>query len=107
VARLLDRLRYSQKFLLITLLFSFPLALLLIQFVAETQSQVAFSEKELAGVRYLRQLHSIQDVVTRGWLVADLAEVSNAATDLALQQNLVKLRAELDVLAALEGQLGP
>jgi PAS domain S-box-containing protein len=107
VARLLDRLRYSQKFLLITLLFSFPLALLLIQFVAETQSQVAFSEKELAGVRYLRQLHSIQDVVTRGWLVADLDEVSNAATDLALQQNLVKLRAELDVLAALEGQLGP
>ncbi len=106
VARLLDRLRYSQKFLLISLLFAFPLALMLLQFLVETQRQVILSQSELNGTAYLRQLHSVQDAVIRGWLVADLAQVTNAATEVELQQALVGLHAELDALITLDGQLG-
>ena len=106
VARLLDQLRYSQKFVLISLLFFFPLGLMLIQFLAETQRQVSLSESELQGTSYIRQLHRVQDTVIRGQLVADLAEISNASTTMELQQTLVLLRAELDALATLDGQVG-
>ncbi len=106
VARLLDLLRYSRKFLLISLLFAFPLALMLLQFLAETQRQVDFSRNEIRGVSYLRQLHQVQDATIRGWLVADLSQISNASTSMQLQQNLVRLRVELDALMTLDGQLG-
>jgi len=106
VARLLDLLRYSRKFLLISLLFAFPLALMLLQFLAETQRQVDFSRNEIRGVNYLRQLHQVQDATIRGWLVADLTQINNASTSIQIQQNLVRLRVELDALMTLDGQLG-
>ncbi len=106
MARLLDHFRFSRKFLIISLLYTFPTALMLLQFLVETQRQVTLSENERQGVSYIRQLHNLQDTTIRGRLVADLAQVSNASTEVELQQTLVRMDAELDALSTLDGQLG-
>src|SRR3954470_4835006 len=51
---LMNRLRYPQKFLLISLLFIAPLALVLALLIAEVNTKADFAQKEVAGTEYLR-----------------------------------------------------
>src|SRR5215204_3620033 len=51
---LMNRLRYPQKFLLISLLFIVPLALVLALLIAEVNLKADFAQKEVAGTAYLR-----------------------------------------------------
>src|SRR5215218_3959170 len=56
---LMNRLRYAQKFLLISLLFIVPLALVLALLIAEVNSKADFAQKELAGTEYLRGVRTL------------------------------------------------
>jgi signal transduction histidine kinase/CheY-like chemotaxis protein len=68
--RLMDRLTYPRKFLLIFLLFALPLGMTLYLLVGEINNSIRFAEKEIAGVHYLRPLRALQEQVARSRLVA-------------------------------------
>src|SRR5690348_16803654 len=49
----INRLKYLQKFLLISVLFSLPLGLALFFFLAEINAQIALAAKERIGLEYI------------------------------------------------------
>lgn len=56
---LMGRLRYAQKFLLISLLFFVPLGLALGMFISEVEGKKNFALKETEGTAYLRPLRAL------------------------------------------------
>ena len=68
--RLMDRLTYPRKFVLIFLLFALPLGLTLYLLVGEINHSIRFAEKEIAGAHYLRPLRGLQEQVARSRLLA-------------------------------------
>ena len=58
---LMDRLRYPRKFVLVSLLFIIPLALVTTLFATSVTADVRFTQRELAGTTYLRSLVTLFD----------------------------------------------
>ena len=58
---LLGRLRYPQKFALISLLFILPLSLVLYLLISEINGRVLFARKEIMGNAYLRPLRRLME----------------------------------------------
>ena len=56
---LMNRLRYPQKFVLISLLFAIPLALMMLFWLAEIEDRLAFARQERAGVEYIAALRPL------------------------------------------------
>src|SRR5215213_3494902 len=56
---LMNRLRYAQKFLLISLLFIVPLALVMALLIAEVNTRADFAQKEKYGTEYLRGVRKL------------------------------------------------
>jgi PAS domain S-box-containing protein len=61
--RLMNRLKYPQKFLLISLLFSVPLVLVTALLLDEVDSRIRFAEREMQGNNYLRPLRSLMEYI--------------------------------------------
>ncbi|CAN5525645.1 hypothetical protein BH10PSE16_BH10PSE16_31830 [soil metagenome] len=103
--RLMDRLTYPRKFLLIFLLFALPLGLTLYLLVGEINRSIHFTEKEIAGVHYLRPLRSLQEQVARSRLIA--AAYLGGQTDLRPELVRVQaaIKAGLDELDQIDAQL--
>ena len=57
------RLSYPQRFGLISIVFVLAVMFLCLRLVHETQAQIAFTERELAGVDYLKQLRAFTGLV--------------------------------------------
>ena len=57
--QILNRLRYPQKFLLITALFALPLGVVMSFFMSVVQHDIEFSEHEKIGVDYIRPLDAV------------------------------------------------
>jgi signal transduction histidine kinase/CheY-like chemotaxis protein len=55
----LNRLRYPQKFLLITALFALPLGVVMFFFLRVVQHDIEFSQHEKIGVEYIRPLDAV------------------------------------------------
>ncbi len=67
---LMNRLKYPQKFFLISLLFILPLALVMNLLISELNSRINFTQKELYGSTYLRPLNQLwQDIPRRQLLL--------------------------------------
>ena len=64
--RLMNRLRYPRKFVLIGLLFAVPLGLTLILWLTELQQRIAFAEKERAGLEYVGAMHRLLEPLLLG-----------------------------------------
>jgi len=60
---LINRLKYPQKFVLISAIFLLPLGLALFLLLSEIQSRIDFANKELQGIHYLRPLRQLQEPV--------------------------------------------
>jgi signal transduction histidine kinase/DNA-binding response OmpR family regulator len=59
----LDRLKYPQKFALISVLFITPLAVVMYLLITEINERSEFARKEMKGNQYLRPLRALQDDV--------------------------------------------
>ncbi len=55
----MNSLRYSRKFVLISLMFAAPLALALIFWLTEIHQRIAFAEKERAGLEYIAAVNRL------------------------------------------------
>jgi methyl-accepting chemotaxis protein len=95
--RLMNRLRYARKFVLISLLFAAPLGLTLYLWLAELQQRIAFAEKERAGLAYVSAVHRVLEAP----LLGRQADVAAADLDSYYLMDAVVTR-----LPELAAQLG-
>ena len=68
---LLNRLRYPQKFLLVSLLLVLPLILAIGLLLSETMPRIEFTNRELAGARYIEQLRNLMVQVDESHVLVD------------------------------------
>lgn len=60
---IMSRLWYSQKFILLTILFTIPVGYALFSYITQINKSIAFAEKEIIGVQYLvPTLAFLQDI---------------------------------------------
>ena len=103
---LMNRLRYPQKFLLISLLFVVPLALVMALLIAEVDAKADFSQKEHYGAVYLRAVrplfeHALHEQSTaHAYLNGDTTLASE------FQRAQAQIDSDLAALAAVDAQLG-
>ncbi len=56
---LMSRLRYWQKFVTLTILFTIPVGFALFSYITQIQQRIAFAEKEIIGVQYISSVLSL------------------------------------------------
>jgi len=89
---LMNRLRYPQKFALICLLFSLPLALVMFLLVSQMNRSIEFARKELHGNQYLRPLRGLLEHLALSQMQArDFT--ANGSTE---RPELIRLQAVID-----------
>ncbi|RUT07756.1 hypothetical protein DSM106972_020160 [Dulcicalothrix desertica PCC 7102] len=84
---LMNRLKYPQKFTLISSIFVLPLSLVMYLLISEIQSRNDFAEKEKIGNTYLRPLRQL-------WSDVSLAQITN--NDQTKQNELKELKARIN-----------
>ncbi|MES2942858.1 MAG: response regulator [Pseudomonadota bacterium] len=104
--RLMDRLTYPRKFLLIFLLFALPLGLTLYLLVGEINNSIRFAEKEIAGAHYLRPLRALQEQVARSRLIAAAYVGGQADQRPELVRAQADIKLALDELDRMDEKLG-
>ena len=75
---LMNRLKYPQKFLLISFLFILPLALVISLLLTELNSRIEFTQKELYGTTYLYSLNQLWQYIPRRQLILQRQFYQNA-----------------------------
>jgi anti-anti-sigma regulatory factor len=84
--RLLNSLRYPEKFLLVGLLIAIPLILTINLLLSETQPRIVSTSNELAGSHYIRSLGEVVDIVHQSH---DYVHVSDLAASQRQQEAIV------------------
>lgn len=102
----MNRLKYPQKFALISLLFVLPLALVMYLLISEINERIDFSQKEIHGTMYLRPLRKLLEHVPQERMLAD----SYLSGRVSLRPELERKEAEVDedfvALEAVDQKLG-
>ncbi len=104
--RLLAKLRMPQKLLLIAAVFLLPIAFLLVSYVTQLNAQIAFSERELLGVRMIEPVRRLMQALQlhRGLSQQALAGVEAARGSLPAVRG--KVRAAIADAGQLDAELG-
>lgn len=106
VVALMNRLTYREKFLLISVLFAAPLALVMNLLISELGDRGEFTRKEAMGTRYLRPLMTLFQHAGEARLLArDHAEAVSGA-DAALAAKVEQMDADFAALSAVDRELG-
>lgn len=95
----MNRLRYPQKFLLISLLFLLPLALVMFLLIGEFNRQTDFTQRERQGGEYLRPLRRLLEHAFEDKILSYRYFTGAAATPQTLAE--VRLAVDADMAAAL------
>ena len=111
---LMNRLKYPQKFFLISLLFVLPLALVMNLLLSELNSRVEFAQKEIYGIAYLRSINQLWRYIPRRQLILQRQfyqnSQSNGLIDKSQSQELLDLQNKIDRefsnLSNIDRQLG-
>jgi signal transduction histidine kinase/FixJ family two-component response regulator/HPt (histidine-containing phosphotransfer) domain-containing protein len=102
---LMNRLRYPQKFVLISLLFAIPLGLMMAFWLGEIEDRLAFARKERAGLEYvvaLRRLLEPLEVIQ----VLGGGDGAEAGTALRLALERARLSEAAAALDAVDARVG-
>lgn len=89
---LLDRLRYPQKFALISLIFALPLALAMFLLIDEINNNLVVARAEADGVSFLRTLRQLREHLPQH----DLLAYRFLQGDTSLKPQLDQARAQID-----------
>jgi signal transduction histidine kinase/FixJ family two-component response regulator/HPt (histidine-containing phosphotransfer) domain-containing protein len=103
---LMSRLRYPQKFALISMLFGIPIALMMYLWLAELSSQLAFAKKERDGLQYVVALRRVIEPLDRSRGLRLLAESGDLAARQRLAQERGKVAAAAVAVDAVNARLG-
>src|SRR5436189_1702525 len=103
---LMTRLKYPQKFFLITLLLTLPLILVLIFLIAALNDVTDVAQHEIYGNRYLRPLRSLLEHVPQHRSLAQDFLQGNAQAGEPLARKQVQIEEDLARLEAVDRELG-
>jgi signal transduction histidine kinase/DNA-binding response OmpR family regulator len=103
---LMSRLRYPQKFILISCLFAIPIGLMMYLWLAELRSQLAFAERERAGLEYVVALRRLIEPLDRSRGLRPLAENGDQAAREKLAHEQGRVAAAAIAVDAINGRLG-
>jgi PAS domain S-box-containing protein len=103
---LMNRLKYPQKFILITLLFAVPLSILLFLIIRDQNQQIDNTQLERYGIAYLRPLHQLFDDVLQDRLFQQQLLNGTSARQADLQTNRTKIDDDFRALIAADNQYG-
>jgi hypothetical protein len=103
---IMNRLRYLQKFAVISLLFALPLALVLYLLLSEINDRIAFAHKEMLGTTYLRPLRALLEHVTHSRILAHDYASGKVARRPELVRQQAEIDADIDALTQVEHELG-
>jgi signal transduction histidine kinase/DNA-binding response OmpR family regulator len=102
----MNRLKYPQKFVLISVLFALPLVLVMYLLISEINDRIEFTQKEIQGDTYLRPLRKLYEHVAQSRILAH----DYASGQVAGRPELVRKQAEIEEdfvgLQAVERELG-
>lgn len=105
---LMNRLKYPQKFGLISLLFALPLLLTILLLLPEIEPWINFAQKELVGVKYLYPLRTLLEHLPQArelnYAVANASGTTTFKEDLLSKQR--QLEQDFKVLEQLEQESG-
>jgi HAMP domain-containing protein len=104
---LMNRLRYPQKFVIVSLVFALPLTLVTYFWIAELNDRIEFSQKEFYGDVYLRPLRKLLEHVPQHAMLADgllAGRVSVRRGDLLSRQ--MEIDADFRALDEVDRRLG-
>jgi PAS domain S-box-containing protein len=104
---LMNRLKYPQKFILISLLFALPLALVMTLLIREINTRIEFAQKEIYGNVYLRPLRGLLEHTLENKMLADTYLHGDASLKAQLLSNQAKIDQDFAALAAAQQELGP
>ena len=105
VTLMMNRLKYPQKFALISFIFVLPLALVMYFLFSEVQSRINFAEKEKLGNQYFRPLHFLSTKVPRLRLLQrDTFNQASYASEASQLQS--QIEAGLQDLESVDRNLG-
>src|SRR5512134_2260850 len=76
---LMNRLRYPQKFALVSLVFAIPLGLMMYLWLAEIADRLAFARKERAGLEYVVALRRLLEPLAIAPLATGAPEIAATA----------------------------
>jgi PAS domain S-box-containing protein len=102
----MNRLKYPQKFILISLLFALPLGLVLASLLAEINRGIEVGQRELAGTGYLRPLRRLFEHSLEDKLLAHAYVQGTTALRPTLVENERRIDADFTALAAADRQAG-
>ena len=103
---LMNRLRYPQKFLLISLLFILPLALVMVLLIAEVNTKADFAQKEKYGSEYLRLVRRLLEDALREQATAHAYMNGDAALALEFTSSQAQVDLDLVELDSIDSRLG-
>jgi signal transduction histidine kinase len=103
---LMNRLKYPQKFLLISFVFAVPLIIVLSQYLVNVEYDIRFNSKEQVGLKYNTPLVDLLELIERHAAMSSAAR--SGATDFnenvqALQGDIA---AQIEIVDAVDAQLG-
>ncbi len=103
---LMNRLRFPQKFAVISLLFALPLGFMMYLWLGEIQERLAFTRKERAGLEYVLVLRHVLEPLDLVPASALLAEGGDAAARGELAQARRQISAGADAVDLADARLG-
>src|SRR5215813_7643959 len=104
--RLMNRLRYPQKFALISLVFAIPIGLMMGLWLVELHGRIAFTASERKGLEYIVALRNVLEPLDHARALRPMAEAGDPAARERLAEVQVQIVAAATVVDSLNARLG-
>ncbi len=104
--RLMNRLRYPQKFALISLLFAIPIAFMMSLWLVELHSRMAFTARERGGLEFVVALRHVLEPLETSRGLRSLAEGGDPSARERLAADQVRIASAATVVDAVNQRLG-
>jgi signal transduction histidine kinase/HPt (histidine-containing phosphotransfer) domain-containing protein len=102
----MNRLRYPQKFVLISCLFAVPLVLLSYLWLDAMADRLTFARRERAGLEYIVALRLLLDPLQQVQALRVLAAADGPAADRALEIEQGRIAMAVEAVDRVDGRLG-
>ena len=102
----MNRLRYPVKFLVISALFTIPIAFLMYQWLAQLGTRLDFTARERVGLEYVRSLRQIMEPLERIRALRTLAEAGDARARAQLAEERLKITRAVGLMDSVNARLG-
>ena len=103
---LMNRLKYPQKFLLISFVFAVPLIIVISQYLVNVEYDIRFNSKEQLGLRYNAPLVDLLALVERHAALASATRSGATGLNENIQALQGDIAAQIEIVDAVDAELG-